>query len=38
MQNFIAMIARAEKKTKITQTFDGQGLWGLCIMKAVKKF
>jgi hypothetical protein len=38
MQNFIAMIARAEKKTKITQTLDGEGLWGPCIKKAVKNF
>jgi hypothetical protein len=36
MQNLITMIARAEKKTKITQTLDGQGLWGPCIKKQLK--
>jgi hypothetical protein len=29
---------QGRKKTKITQTLDGEGLWGPCIKKAVKIF
>jgi hypothetical protein len=36
--NNLLLFLPGQKKTKISQTFDGQGLWGLCIIKAVKNF
>jgi hypothetical protein len=37
-RNNLLLFLPGQKKKKITQTFDGQGLWGLCITKAVKNF
>jgi hypothetical protein len=34
--NNLLLFSPGQKKTKITQTFDGPGLRGLCIMKADK--